>query len=294
MSEGIEAECTWSYLHSFNSHTDRCAAARDVCESSTPLNYHVMHYCWLGEHYYLTIPILALLILIKFNVLGHISDDYVSSAIAKLSKYLRFSESVAGATLLAFANGAPDIISVIMAALAGNDMENNDMAIGCLFGANIFTCTVVMALCVFAAKDRIIPNLRHSNVMFDLLFFNAGIIIYVILGTIEVKVIYVAIALLIIYVIYLIMLVRRDHHRKEPKKKEQQELGILEHHDTANAHKSFLEEESVLPGDEEKFQKVSFGEIYYKLKKRTVQTWTTLDIFTKLLYFIELPIQLMM
>ena len=57
--------------------------------------------------------------LIKFNIVIHISEDYVSTAIARIAFYLKLSESIAGATLLALANGCTDIITVILASLAG-------------------------------------------------------------------------------------------------------------------------------------------------------------------------------
>ena len=48
--------------------------------------------------------------------------------------------------------------------------------------------------------------------------------------------------------------------------------------------------------DEDRYahEKVSFGEIYLKLKKRFITTWSALWIGEKILYIIEYPIQLLM
>ena len=62
---------------------------------------------------------------------------------------------MAGVTLLALANGATDIITVLVA--SGNSKkEGDDLAIGSLFGASLFGITFVLAYVVFKSKHGII------------------------------------------------------------------------------------------------------------------------------------------
>ncbi len=157
-------------------------------------------------------------------MVNHISEDYLSSAIARISKYLKLSESVAGATLLAVANGCTDIVTVILASLAGT--QDNDLAIGSLFGANLFTGSVVLGLTILASKGSIVTHLNQGNVMFDLLFFIIGIIVFIVIGSLNIPMLYTGIALLVVYISYLFLLVRRDKMLK--KKTEDQRLKELE------------------------------------------------------------------
>lgn len=53
---------------------------------------------------------------ICFYVLGSTADAYLSPVLAGISKNLRLSQSLAGVTLLAFGNGAPDVFSSLSAA----------------------------------------------------------------------------------------------------------------------------------------------------------------------------------
>jgi Ca2+/Na+ antiporter len=51
-----------------------------------------------------------------FYVLGSTADGYLSPLLANIAKTLKFSQSLAGVTLLAFGNGAPDVFSALSAA----------------------------------------------------------------------------------------------------------------------------------------------------------------------------------
>ena len=53
---------------------------------------------------------------ICFYVLGSTADAYLSPILASISKHLKISQSLAGVTLLAFGNGAPDVFSSLSAA----------------------------------------------------------------------------------------------------------------------------------------------------------------------------------
>ncbi len=52
---------------------------------------------------------------ICFWVLGSTADAYLSPVLATISKHLKLSQSLAGVTLLAFGNGAPDVFASISA-----------------------------------------------------------------------------------------------------------------------------------------------------------------------------------
>jgi len=53
--------------------------------------------------------------------LGSTADAYLSPALEYMTVKFGISESLAGVTLLAFGNGAPDVFSSISSATASND-----------------------------------------------------------------------------------------------------------------------------------------------------------------------------
>ena len=59
--------------------------------------------------------------------LGSTADSYLSPALETISDKFSCSESLAGVTLLAFGNGAPDVFSAIAA--SGDSSENGDIVL---------------------------------------------------------------------------------------------------------------------------------------------------------------------
>ena len=73
-------------------------------------------------------------------LLGSTADQYFSPALTSMSKSMNLSPSVAGVTLLAFGNGAPDVFSSILAA----KKLKVSLTVGALFGGAIFVSTTVL------------------------------------------------------------------------------------------------------------------------------------------------------
>ena len=46
-----------------------------------------------------------------FSLLGSTAEDYLTPSLTKIKNKFNMSETLAGVTILAFANGAPDVIS---------------------------------------------------------------------------------------------------------------------------------------------------------------------------------------
>lgn len=67
-----------------------------------------------------------------FIALGLVADAFFVPNLTKISSQLKLSENVAGVTLVAFGNGAPDIFSAIASFGAGGEVAK--LAIGSLIG----------------------------------------------------------------------------------------------------------------------------------------------------------------
>lgn len=92
-------------------------------------------------------------------MMDYTCDTYMSASVAKISQKMKLSQALAGVTLLALANGATDIITVIVA--SGNDKkEGDDLAIGNLFGSSTYSMTVVLAFIIYKSKTGVIRNVK--------------------------------------------------------------------------------------------------------------------------------------
>jgi solute carrier family 24 (sodium/potassium/calcium exchanger), member 6 len=134
-------------------------------------------------------------------MLSSIADTYLTPVLTKISQALNLSETIAGCTLLAFANGAPDIIA---SATAGDSSGGVFISIGALFGACSFGATVVLGYCIVRNKATI--EMPKAEWIRDLSFYLIGgttILIYGVIGEITRT---MAVSFGGIYVVYFIII----------------------------------------------------------------------------------------
>ena len=155
---------------------DRCGFVREACTDSNVVDYFKLRYCLLGDAAgagALFVLLGTLAILLAFYVLGSISDKYLSPGLGYLAKKMKLSEAVAGVTVLAFANGAPDIISSLSA--GGQESNGVFISVGSLFGACLFATTVVLGVCILYSRTEVVvvaaEQMDPSLWMRDILFY---------------------------------------------------------------------------------------------------------------------------
>lgn len=68
----------------------------------------------------LIIPLGGFIMIVLMYILTSSADEYLSPSLEFLTEKLKLSESVAGVTLLALGNGAPDVFQAISANTGGN------------------------------------------------------------------------------------------------------------------------------------------------------------------------------
>lgn len=134
-----------------------------------------------------------LMVVVAFYLLGNVADTFLTPVLTKVSKALRMSETIAGVTLLAFANGAPDIIASVT---AGDQEGGVFISVGGLFGACMFGATMVLGLCILKSKTPVEVSFKTSLKKMipaqwtrDLLFYvlaGVVIIIYGMIGKINI------------------------------------------------------------------------------------------------------------
>ncbi|XP_055342059.1 mitochondrial sodium/calcium exchanger protein-like [Paramacrobiotus metropolitanus] len=141
------------------------------CESEGYIPYLEWYYCWLGDALIpLAVFLTFLWIFVLFIAAGLAADNYLCPSLTMIAKNLHLSENLAGVTFLAFGNGAPDIMSSIIAVHSSSG--DPGLAIGELIGGGIFVTTVVGAAVSILAPFTIMrrPFLR------DVSFYIAGVV----------------------------------------------------------------------------------------------------------------------
>jgi len=115
------------------------------------INFYEIHYCNFDGNLFLTIPLLVFMSVICFYLLSDTANKYLSQALTNISDKLKLSQNLAGVTILAFGNGANDVISSIIA--SENEEDGLDVALSSLLGGGIFVSCLVFSLVIFLSKN---------------------------------------------------------------------------------------------------------------------------------------------
>ncbi|KAJ2656601.1 hypothetical protein IW148_005550 [Coemansia sp. RSA 1199] len=114
------------------------------------------------------LALLALWLSLLFIWLGVSASEYFSPNISTLAKLLHLPESLAGVTLLALGNGAPDLSSTYSAVRAGSAA----LAIGQIVGSAAFIVSVVVCATTLAVPVYKVSRLSYLR---ELCFFVATV-----------------------------------------------------------------------------------------------------------------------
>ena len=151
---------TCDYRSLFLSNNDaayNCKAYVPICTADQSLfNFFDVYFCWLGGNTAQFMVLSTAIMVVLFKFICQVVEEYIAPAVVYLSKYLKLSEALAGVTLLAFVNGAGDVITAIV---ASDTREGISYNIGALYGAGLFFMTCVVALTVkYSPKPILVPN----------------------------------------------------------------------------------------------------------------------------------------
>src|SRR3990167_5301025 len=179
---------------------DRCAYVQDSCgDDVNVFNLTQFYFCTMDENYWLMTIFALILIILCFRVIGNISDEFLSISLGNISKRLGLSEALTGVTLLAYANGAPDIISSMV---AGGEEGGELLSIGALYGASLFTCNFVYASVLHNSPDKESVQLNKMLFLRDIGTFFIATTLLIFLGFLNISTIWVSAILFSIYGTY--------------------------------------------------------------------------------------------
>ena len=140
---------------------DKCSFATSYCGEDSLVNYERMIYCSDADTKPFAVSGLIVFLGYLIMLLASTADNFFVIELQTLSTMLQLSDDVAGVTLLALGNGAPDVFTAVVG-LGQNDFQ---LALSDLMGGGIFINTVVLGsviLCTTPANlevDRV-PFLR--------------------------------------------------------------------------------------------------------------------------------------
>ncbi|KAH9258029.1 hypothetical protein BASA81_003592 [Batrachochytrium salamandrivorans] len=123
----------------------------------------------------------AVLLLQLVLFLMSTADEYLTGTLGILCELLELSQQVAGATLLALGNGAPDIFS-ILAAFTKGTTSHTDLGLGALLGSCMFLLTAVLGLVLVLHGGEEIQvqfNTFGRDVLFVVLAFGMLLLVHV-------------------------------------------------------------------------------------------------------------------
>ena len=146
--------CERKALESIQRFSQKNILISEYCSDNFSfINLIDMYYRSMNENAIVIFLFICCVFPILFLCISAIADKYLASGMTDLAKKFKLSPSIAAMTLIAFANGAPDILASLGAA---NKVGGAFIAVGSLFGAFIFSCTLVVSNVVWNAPDQTI------------------------------------------------------------------------------------------------------------------------------------------
>ena len=158
--------CSVDSINSFINKNDKCAFISKNC-SYEYINFYLIHYCYFNGSYLFSSIFMLIIMFILFFILSSTTDIFLSTAISKIVEIFNINQNIAAATLLAFSNGAPDVISSLV---AFDEAKGISFSICSLIGSGLFVTSFVLGSVVFKGKNILV----NSNM------FNREVIIYLI------------------------------------------------------------------------------------------------------------------
>jgi len=220
-----ELDCTKDIIHNFSQYgyVSKEDAVWDLCAGqSEVVNFVMFYFSTLNENNVVFGIFLVFFLLLAFYLLSSTAEDYLEPPLTCLAKKLKFSDSLAGVTLVALANGGNDVFAAF-AAGASQD-EGILLPIGALFGAGCFVSTVVLAACILFSRGGSI-QLNPKALIRDCAFYFLGGLWILVQGFIGQLTFVGAFGLFLIYFVFIVVVVRQEikFRRQESLRSEEED-----------------------------------------------------------------------
>jgi len=212
------------------------------------MNLVDLYYRSTGENAILIFVFICIMFPVLFMLISGVADKYLANGMKDLSERFGLSPTIAAMTLLAFANGAPDILGAMgSAGKAGGAL----ISVGSLCGAFLFSTCLVSANVINCSVDNVV-HLPKTAVMKELIYYLIAICVIILFGLIKSAGYPFVIIYGLCYVSYVIVTIYLE--KKEKEDEIEKELEDLE-----NGNNESLNEEGTV--DEENNEPKKLEEI---------------------------------
>ena len=213
MAEEENLECDYPTLLAQKAAGTACDFVKKYCINEVEtIDFYSLRFCTLSDTLFGGAAFTFLCILtgaVAFFLLGQIASTYLTPVLTKISLALNMSETLSGVTLLAFANGAPDIISSFS---AGGSEGGLFISIGNLFGAGLFCSTLVIGRCIQVSKHTI--RMEKDQWNRDLIFYVVASLLLLVYGMVGSITYSMAGGFFLIYLVYITIVIYQDRQSK--------------------------------------------------------------------------------
>eukprot|EP01018_Ginkgo_biloba_P009210 Gb_36337 [translate_table: standard] len=185
-------------------YPDSCSfvKAHESCQSvSILLDYTLFFYCSCRDEAWGGYLGLAIWIGVLFYLLASTASEYFCWSVEKLCGILGLSPAVAGASLLALGNGAPDMFSSIAAFVSGT----GNVGVSSVLGGALFVSTVVaglVSICASASIATAFVQIDGNFFVRNVGFFLVSLLALLLILADEKVYLWEASAFLSIYIVY--------------------------------------------------------------------------------------------
>eukprot|EP01095_Lingulamoeba_sp_RSL-Kostka_P000724 TRINITY_DN11007_c0_g1_i1.p1 TRINITY_DN11007_c0_g1~~TRINITY_DN11007_c0_g1_i1.p1 ORF type:complete len:649 (-),score=147.37 TRINITY_DN11007_c0_g1_i1:64-2010(-) len=211
---------------------DPCGAISEYeCSTGGLLNYLGFYYCTMKNVKWLAMILFIIYLVLLFYFLGVSAEDFFCPTLAVISEILRLSPDVAGITILALGNGAPDVFSTFV----GVTTLKFDIAIGALTGAGVFVTTVVVGAVTLSAQC----NLERVPFIRDVVFYVCTVtVVFIICLTKEIY-LWESLVFLVLYSGYVAFSVILNVIKNKKAAEEQKKTSVVYESDNDDSYGSF-------------------------------------------------------
>jgi sodium/potassium/calcium exchanger 6 len=169
-----------------------------------------IYLCYLSQNKIYLIIFSLICIMVIFRLMSFITDEYASPALLKFAEIFKLSNVVAGATLIAFANGAGEVITSIS---SGESSGDPGLILSILYGSEIFVQCLIFGITII--KSKTIIQLDKKDILRDYGFLLVCNLLILFIGFIYKKItILIGVLFVSLYVIYVVYVVLTNRQPK--------------------------------------------------------------------------------
>ncbi|CAD8189055.1 unnamed protein product [Paramecium octaurelia] len=189
--------CQKSQFMQTTEHSQQCFIAQQYCQHDfLYFNYSILSYCWLNGSIMTTLIVSGFVGYLVYNGISEVIKEYLIPSLEAVKVRFEISEIMAGVTLLAFGNGAGDVLTALVASSYPGGIDYN---IGATMGAGFFLCSIGVYLITKTSKSQIKMEPVHfwRNVGFQII----SIFVIMVFGVIGQISYFSSISLTVLYLI---------------------------------------------------------------------------------------------